>query len=66
MDWNSWELPPIFKLIQEVGNVADEEMREVFNLGIGLIEIVSQSDVKKVLETAAAIGENGIVIGEIA
>ncbi|MEW6652024.1 MAG: phosphoribosylformylglycinamidine cyclo-ligase [Bacteroidota bacterium] len=65
IDWTSWEMLPIFKLIQEVGNVADEEMREVFNLGIGLIAIVNSSDVIKVLETAAAIGEKAIVIGEI-
>ncbi|KAF0139802.1 MAG: phosphoribosylformylglycinamidine cyclo-ligase [Stygiobacter sp.] len=66
MNWNAWELPAIFKLIQEVGKIADEEMRQVFNLGIGLIAIVNPNDVNKVLETASAIGEKGIVIGEIA
>ena len=66
MNWNAWELPAIFKLIQEVGKIADEEMRHVFNLGIGLIAIVSASDANKVLETASAIGEKGIVVGEIA
>ncbi|MDP3581844.1 MAG: phosphoribosylformylglycinamidine cyclo-ligase [Ignavibacteria bacterium] len=66
MDWNAWELPAIFKLIQEVGKIADEEMRHVFNLGIGLIAIVSANDANKVLETASAIGEKGIVVGEIA
>jgi phosphoribosylformylglycinamidine cyclo-ligase len=65
MDWNSWDVLPIFKLIQEVGKIADEEMRHVFNLGIGLIAIVDANDVNKVLETASAIGEKGIVVGEI-
>ncbi|MBI3124640.1 MAG: phosphoribosylformylglycinamidine cyclo-ligase [Ignavibacteriales bacterium] len=66
MDWKSWDVLPIFKLIQEAGKIADEEMRHVFNLGIGLIAIVSASDANKVLEVAAAIGEKGIVVGEIA
>lgn len=66
MDWNSWEVLPIFKLIQEAGKITNEEMRHVFNLGIGLIAIVSASDVNKVLEAASSIGEKGIVIGEIA
>ncbi|KAF0152199.1 MAG: phosphoribosylformylglycinamidine cyclo-ligase [Ignavibacteria bacterium] len=65
MDWSSWETLPIFKLIKEVGKVADEEMREVFNLGIGLIAIVNSEAVNKVIEAAAAIGEKGFVVGEI-
>ena len=65
MDWKSWDALPIFKLIQEAGKIADEEMRHVFNLGIGLIAIVNANDVTKVLETASAVGEKGIVIGEI-
>ena len=66
MDWNSWEVLPIFKLIQEVGKISDEEMRMVFNLGIGLIAVVTKEDVDKVLEISSAIGEKGKVIGEIA
>lgn len=66
MNWNAWKLPAIFKLIQEVGKIADEEMRHVFNIGIGLIAIVDAKDVDKVLEVASSIGEKGIVVGEIA
>lgn len=65
MEWKSWDVLPIFKLIQEAGKIADEEMRHVFNLGIGLIAIINANDVNKVLETASAIGEKGIVVGEI-
>jgi phosphoribosylformylglycinamidine cyclo-ligase len=66
MNWNAWELPAIFKLIQEVGKIADEEMRHVFNIGIGLIAIVDAKSADKVLEAASSIGEKGIVVGEIA
>lgn len=66
INWNAWKLPAIFKLIQEVGKIADEEMHHVFNIGIGLIAIVDAKDVDKVLEVASSIGEKGIVVGEIA
>ncbi len=65
MNWNSWEVLPIFKLIQEVGKITDEEMRHVFNMGIGLIAIVEDKDADKVLETASSIGEKGFIVGEI-
>lgn len=65
IDWNSWEVLPIFKLIQEAGNISDDEMRNVFNLGIGLIAIVDKNDVDKVLNYSKEIQEVGILIGEI-
>ncbi|MGE5399783.1 MAG: phosphoribosylformylglycinamidine cyclo-ligase [Ignavibacteriales bacterium] len=66
INWQAWELPPIFRLIQKTGNVRDEEMREVFNLGIGLIAIVKSDETGKAVELAKAIGEEAIIIGEVA
>lgn len=63
--WNAWKIPPIFSLIQQTGSIPDEEMRKVFNLGIGLIAIVKKNDADKVLAKASEIGEVGIIIGEI-
>lgn len=65
IDWNAWEVPAVFKLIQETGSIADDEMREVFNMGIGLIAIVDKNDVEKVLQISNSISENGRVIGEV-
>jgi phosphoribosylformylglycinamidine cyclo-ligase len=65
IDWNTWDVLPIFKLIQETGKISDEEMRKVFNLGIGLIAIVDKNDVDKTLALSNKINENGIVIGEV-
>ena len=48
INWKSWNFQLIFKLIQETGNVPDEEMRSVFNLGIGLVAIVPKKEVDKV------------------
>lgn len=65
IDWSAWEVPAIFKLIQETGLINDEEMRKVFNLGIGLIAIVDKKNVDGILNTASEVGERGIVLGEI-
>ena len=40
IDWGSWDIPAIFNLIQDVGNVSDDEMRKSMNLGLGIIYIV--------------------------
>ncbi len=65
MDWKAWEMPPIFKLIAETGGITDEEMRKVFNIGIGLIAIVDKSDVDAVLQSSAEFNLNPKVIGLI-
>lgn len=43
----SWDIPPIFSLIQRQGNVADAEMYRVFNMGIGMVVVCSPDDVNK-------------------
>ncbi len=63
--WNKWEVPAIFKLIQEAGEISDEEMREVFNMGIGLIFVVSKENVDTILNLANELNEKPIVIGEV-
>jgi phosphoribosylformylglycinamidine cyclo-ligase len=65
IDWTKWELPAIFRLIQETGNVDDNEMRLVFNCGIGLIAVVSNDGVDVVLNAASILNENGIIIGKV-
>ena len=65
IDWNSWDRPAIYSLIQKIGNVPEEDMRATFNLGIGLIAVVDKGMVKKVLEAAAHLGEPGFEIGRI-
>jgi phosphoribosylformylglycinamidine cyclo-ligase len=64
INWTAWEPPAIFKLIQEVGNVDDEEMRNVFNLGIGMILVVSENNLDKVISEIEG-KEQFFVIGEV-
>ena len=47
----TWPVPPIFDLIQEMGHITDEEMFNVFNMGIGLCVVVPQAQVDVVLAT---------------
>ncbi len=65
IDWNAWEVPGIFKLIQQTGKISDDEMREVFNLGIGLIAIVPEENAEKFSVIANEAGESAVLIGKI-
>jgi len=40
IDWNAWSVPPIFRLIQDLGNVPEDDMRQSMNLGLGIVYIV--------------------------
>jgi len=63
--WGSWDIPPIFSLIQRVGKVPEEDMRKTFNLGIGYVMIVSPTHVDSVLHFLEKQKEKGIIIGEV-
>ncbi len=65
LDWNSWEWLPIFKHIQELGSIPDKEMRQIFNLGIGMTLILAPEHTQEVQEQLGQIGLPGIVIGTI-
>jgi phosphoribosylformylglycinamidine cyclo-ligase len=63
--WNTWEPNPIFKLIQSTGRITDAEMRKVFNMGVGLILIVSKNDVNKISNQLTKLKEKHFIMGEI-
>jgi len=62
----SWDISPIFKVIRGWGNIDEMEMYRVFNMGIGMMVIVSKKESKDVLERLEALGEKASVIGAIA
>ncbi len=47
IDTCSWDVPGIFKKIQQRGNIADTEMYRTFNMGIGMLVVLAEKDVKK-------------------
>jgi phosphoribosylformylglycinamidine cyclo-ligase len=60
IDKKAWDVPPVFKLIQNKGKISEDEMYRVFNMGIGMIVICKQKDamIIKLLESGAyKIGE---------
>jgi phosphoribosylformylglycinamidine cyclo-ligase len=65
IDSNSWERPPIFKWLQEQGNVAEDEMYLTFNCGVGMVVCVDSNDADKTLTLLREAGENAFVIGSI-
>ncbi|KAK4275743.1 hypothetical protein QN277_018774 [Acacia crassicarpa] len=62
---NSWEVPPVFKWLQEAGNIEDSEMRRTFNMGIGMVLVVSPEASIKILESSDELGKV-YKIGEVA
>lgn len=63
VDYASWERPALFGLIQECGSVPEEDMRQAFNLGIGLIAVVPASDVASIFSSCA--NDRPIQIGRV-
>jgi len=61
----SWDVPVIFKIIQEEGKVEDAEMFRTFNMGIGFIIVSDRKDVDNLMNDLEKTGERGIIIGEI-
>ena len=65
IDKNSYEVPPIFKLIAERGNIPDRDMYNTFNMGIGMAIIVPKNEVEKSLKILKQAGEEAYLIGEV-
>ena len=61
----TWEIPPIFGFLQERGHVESDEMYRVFNMGIGLVLVVSRHQVDMTVDVLAASGDSPFRIGEI-
>ncbi|MEE8419558.1 MAG: phosphoribosylformylglycinamidine cyclo-ligase, partial [Dehalococcoidales bacterium] len=61
LEASAWTVPPIFRLIQEQGNVDPDEMYRVFNMGIGMVVICSPQDADKLRGELA----DSTVIGQV-
>ena len=65
VDPGSWEVPAEFRLLQELGSIDDAEMRRVFNLGIGMVMIVSEFYAASIQAQLAELKMASHVIGKI-
>lgn len=62
---NSWNVPPVFRYLQQAGNISEKEMMRTFNNGIGLVAVVPERAAHEVLERLNAMDEPAVSIGEI-
>jgi phosphoribosylformylglycinamidine cyclo-ligase len=62
---DSWEIPPLFRALQEGGRVAHREMFRVFNMGVGMIVIVPEEEARGVTDDLAAAGEASWILGKV-
>jgi phosphoribosylformylglycinamidine cyclo-ligase len=65
IDWDSWERPAIFNLIQHVGNVPEKDMRRTFNLGVGLVLIVDCKNTDTIKTALEKKNEKPFIMGEV-
>ena len=62
IDWDAWETPIVFQWLQHLGDIATDEMRRVFNMGVGLVIVVQADAVDAVQES---LNGEAFVIGHV-
>ncbi len=61
----SWEVPPLFRLIQKGAGISDEEMERTFNMGVGMVVVVAPDDLHEVEHSLERRGETSFLIGSV-
>jgi phosphoribosylformylglycinamidine cyclo-ligase len=65
IDWEAWDRPPLFRLIQRAGRVPEADMRRTFNLGIGLVVVIPRTKRDALFTLLNREHETGYRIGEV-
>ena len=61
----TWEILPVFRLLEKYGNIPHREMFNIFNMGIGMVIVLDESEAEKAVEILTAAGEKASVIGRV-
>ncbi|HEY3724015.1 MAG TPA: phosphoribosylformylglycinamidine cyclo-ligase [Acidimicrobiia bacterium] len=61
----TWDEPRVFTEIQRAGDVSDEEMEQVFNLGLGMLAVVPEDQLLHALDAVRGAGRDAWAVGEI-
>jgi len=61
----SWEVPPVFQIIQRKGGVDEMELYQVFNMGIGMVLVVAPDEAASLMRTLKRAGHKSWIIGEV-
>lgn len=62
---DSYEIPPVFRLLQQKGQIEEKMMYNTYNMGIGMVIALDPEDVDKTMEAIKAAGETPYVIGSV-
>jgi len=65
IDAGSWEVPPVFRVLQQAGGVDTAEMFRVFNMGVGMIAVISPDRADDVVDRLRTAGETAWILGEV-
>jgi phosphoribosylformylglycinamidine cyclo-ligase len=65
LERTAWEVPRVFAEIQRLGEVADDEMARVFNLGLGMVVVVPADDAARALSVLHAAGHAAVEVGRL-
>lgn len=65
IDRGSWPVQPIFKMMQRISGMEDEQIYNTFNMGIGMVLAVDSEEADAVVCAANSLGEKAFVIGEV-
>lgn len=60
---DSYEIPPIFKLLQEKGGIEEKMMYNTYNMGLGMVLAVDAADAEKTMEALKEAGEKAYIVG---
>ena len=65
IEMGSWQVPPIFEHLQQLGNVPQEEMLRTFNMGLGMLLVVPSKKFKKAQTVLERAGEKAFTVGRV-
>jgi phosphoribosylformylglycinamidine cyclo-ligase len=65
IDLNSWELPPVFKWLCDVGGVSQPELLKTFNAGLGMVAVVAPDRAQEIADDLRSAGETVFEIGTV-
>lgn len=65
IEYGSWPILPVFKLMQDKGGISNKDMFTTFNMGIGMVVIVAEKDAEAAMELLRAQGEEPYAIGRV-
>lgn len=65
IEYGSWPILPIFKLMQDQGSISNKDMFTTFNMGIGMVVVVAEQDADQALQFLRSAGEEAYVIGKV-